>query len=92
MSETIPKEFTNIFSYPRLNSILMVEELIKKNSTLYSKKRIWEMLPKKMKYQTYCVIIDYLQYSNKIGVDKEKKIVWIDYKPNKELIQKGVEI
>ena len=28
-------------------------------------------------YQTYCVIIDYLLDSKKIGIDSEGKIAWI---------------
>lgn len=30
-----------------------------------------------MRYQTFNTIIEYLVYSNKIGIDNEKKIVWI---------------
>lgn len=66
-----------ILRYPRLDTILMVEEFIQKNSGEYSKKQVWERLPRKTMYQTYCTIIGYLEYSNKITFDREKKIVWI---------------
>ena len=76
----IPEMFENVFSYPQLDTILMVEKFIEEHSTMYKKKSLWENLPKKMKYQTYKVILDYLQYSNKIAIDKESKVVWIGYK------------
>lgn len=76
----IPSIFENVFSYPQLDTILMVEKFIEDNSAMYKKKSLWENLPKKMKYQTYKVILDYLQYSNKVAIDKENKVVWIGYK------------
>lgn len=66
-----------VLRYPRLDTILMVEEFIQKHSGKYTKKQVWDNLPKKMMYQTFCTVIDYLEYSNKIITDKEKKIVWI---------------
>ncbi len=88
----IPEMFENVFSYPQLDTILMVEKFIEKNSAIYKKKLLWESLPKKMKYQTFKVILDYLEYSHKIAFDKEKKIVWIGYEFNKKLIERGVEV
>ncbi|PIN78905.1 hypothetical protein COV16_05405 [Candidatus Woesearchaeota archaeon CG10_big_fil_rev_8_21_14_0_10_34_8] len=38
---------------------------------------IWGHLPKKMMYQTYCVIFDYLLNSMKMAKDKEGKVGWI---------------
>ena len=67
----------NILRYPRLDTVLMVEEFIKKHGGEYSKKRLWEELPKKMMYQTFSVVIDYLIVSGKIAVDREGKICWI---------------
>jgi hypothetical protein len=63
--------------YPRLDIVIMVEKYIYDNSGSYGKKQVWENLPKKMMYQTYSVIIDYLIYSGKITVDHEGKIAWI---------------
>lgn len=65
-----------ILHYPRLDSVLMVERLIYDTSGEFTKKGLWERLPKKMMYQTFSVIIDYLLYSNKIAVDREGKICW----------------
>ena len=65
--------------YPRLDTVLMVEKFIKENDGEYRKKQLWEALPKKMMYQTFSVIIDYLLISGKISVDAEGKIGWIFY-------------
>ena len=70
-------EIKKILHYPRLDSVLMVEKLIYNTSGAYTKKKLWEKLPKKMMYQTFSVIIDYLLYSNKIAVDKLGKIAWV---------------
>ena len=62
---------------PTLESVLMVEEIIKKHSGELGKYQMWRKLPRKMMYQTFQVIIDYLQYSRKIVIEKSGKIVWI---------------
>ena len=66
-----------ILHYPQLGTVLMVEEFIRKNSGEFKKRALWESLPKKMMYQTFCVIFDYLLESGKIAVDSEGKIGWI---------------
>ena len=65
--------------YPRLDTILMIEEFIKEKDGEYRKKQLWENLPKKMMYQTFSIAIDYLLVSGKISVDTEGKIGWIFY-------------
>ncbi|OQX19173.1 MAG: hypothetical protein BWK75_05930 [Candidatus Altiarchaeales archaeon A3] len=67
---------TQISQYPRLDEVLMVEEIIREHSGEFKKRRLWESLPEKVAYQTYCTIIDYLSGSQKIAVDKERKIGW----------------
>jgi len=74
--ETI-KEKKQILHYPQLDTVLMVESFIKGNGGEFKKKSLWEHLPKKMMYQTFCVIFDYLLYSGKIAVDKKGKVCWI---------------
>jgi len=69
----------NILRYPRLDTVLMVEEFIKEHDGEFKKRKLWESLPKKMMYQTFCVVIDYLLYSGKISIDNEDKIGWIYY-------------
>ena len=75
MKSSWPKQ--NILRYPRLDTVLMVEEFIRDHSGEYKKRRLWEHLPRKTMYQTFCVIFNYLSESGKIAVDKEGKIGWI---------------
>jgi hypothetical protein len=70
-------EIKKILHYPRLDSVLIVEKFIYDYSGEFTKKQIWEKLPKKMMYQTFSVIIDYLLYAKRIAVDSEGKIGWI---------------
>ncbi len=69
----------NILRYPRLDTVLMVEEFIKKHDGQYKRKELWKKLPKSMMYQTFQVILAYLFESNKISIDAEGKIGWIYY-------------
>ena len=74
-----------VLRYPRLDTVLMVEDFIKNNDSEFRKRKLWESLPKSMMYQTFCTIIDYLLYSHKISIDSERKIGWIYYP---ELVKK----
>lgn len=65
--------------YPRLDTVLALEEFIKEHDGEFKKKHLWNSLPKKMMYQTYSLILDYLIVSNKVSVDSEGKIGWIFY-------------
>ena len=73
------EDVKEILRYPRLDTVLMVELFVKEHDGEYKKSALWEKLPKKVIYQTFCVIIDYLLYSHKISIDAEGKIGWIYY-------------
>lgn len=78
---------------PTLDSIIMVEELMKKRSAEFTKYQLWQKLPKKMMYQTYCQVFDYLLNSGKIMITKDKKILWLyDPKGISKIIKSGVKI
>ena len=77
--------------YPTLDGILMVEEVLQHMN--YPKKtELWKALPKKMMYQTFCLIIDYLEQSGKIMIDKDSRLVWT-WNPRmiKKIQQAGVK-
>jgi len=74
-----------VLHYPNLDTVLMVEEFIKNNSGEYKKKALWEHLPRKVMYQTFNIILNYLYDSGKIAFDKDGKIAWIW---NPELVRK----
>ncbi len=75
MTQTLKQK--NILHYPQLDTVLMVEEFIREHSGEFKKRSLWENLPRKMMYQTFCVVFDYLLDSGKIAVDREGKIAWI---------------
>ncbi len=62
---------------PTLETILMVEKVIESKSGEFNRTELWKNLPKKVMWQTYLVIIDYLEQNNKIVADKDGKIIWI---------------
>ena len=65
-----------ILHYPRLDTVIMVEETIRKLVYYPTKTELWRELPKKVMYQTFCIIIDYLLSLGKIVIDKDR-IVWV---------------
>ena len=82
----------NILHYPKLDSILMVEKAIQK-SDYSTRMELWKSLPKQMQYQTFKLILEYLERSNKIMFE-EDKIVWIfaNNKKLNELIKGAVSV
>ena len=66
-----------ILHYPRLDTVIMVEETIKKMRHYPTRMELWKALPKKVMYQTFGMIIDYLLSIGKIMIDKDNRIVWI---------------
>ncbi|MBU0665791.1 MAG: hypothetical protein KKB65_05170 [Nanoarchaeota archaeon] len=65
-----------ILHYPRLDTILKVESIIKNTKELLSKNEIDRRLSKQIMRPTLNVILKYLEDSGKIAVLKEG-IVWI---------------
>jgi len=61
---------------PTLESVIMVEKTIEKYSQECGKYQLWKKLPKKMMYQTFQTILDYLEESGKIMIDKDGCIIW----------------
>ena len=62
---------------PRLDTVLMIEGTIEKYSGECGKFQLWKKLPKSVMYQTFLRVLEYLEYSNKIAIDKEGKLGWI---------------
>jgi len=74
---------SNILHSPTLESVKMVERTIKKYSQEYTKYQLWKKLPKKMMYQTFCVIFDYLVENNRIMIDKADGIIFWTWNPER---------
>ncbi len=62
---------------PTLDTVLMVENFIENNSGEYNRTEIWKNIPKKVMWQTFLVILEYLESINKIAIDREGKIAYI---------------
>lgn len=62
---------------PTLDTIRMVEDFIKEHSGEYRRRALWECLPRKVMYQTFKKIIEYLLESNKIAIDARGRVCWI---------------
>ena len=70
---------------PTLQTVLMVDEFIKKHSSEYTKTEIFRKLPKKVMWGTFQIIIKYLEESYRIAIEKDGKITYIW---NPELLEK----
>jgi hypothetical protein len=65
-----------VLHYPRLDTVIMVEETIRSLDFYPTRTELWRALPKKVMYQTFAMIIDYLEGLGKIIIDRDGKIVW----------------
>ena len=62
---------------PTLDTVLMIERTIEKYSGEFKRTELWKRLPRKVMWQTYLIVLDYLQSVNKIGIDRVGYIVYI---------------
>ena len=83
----------NILHYPKLDTILMIENAIQKSEDYLTRIELWKTLPKQMQYQTFKLILDYLERSNKIMFEGDK-IIWIfaNNKKLNELISRAISV
>lgn len=75
--------------YPNLQTVLMVEKFIKDNSMFYTKREIFNKLPKKMLWGTFKIIIDYLEGTLKITIEEDGIVTYIW---NPELLERIKEM
>ena len=83
---------TTVLHYPRLDTVLMVEEAIKKAEDYPTRTKLWKKLPKKVMYQTFKIVVDYLIQSRKVIVTKDDTLMWIfaDTPKARKLIDESV--
>ena len=62
---------------PTLNTVLMIEKTIKDYSGEFNKTQIWKKLPKKVMWQTYLIVLDYLLTVNRIAIDRNGTMGYI---------------
>jgi len=55
---------------PTLETVMMIERAIDKYSGEFNRTELWKKLPKKVMWQTFLIVLDYLQSINKIAIDR----------------------
>ena len=88
------KQVQKLEHSPTLNTVLMVEDLLKNmKESVITMAEIKKRVPKKINHNTLKVILEYLEKSNKIAVTM-KGITWIhNTNPNlKKAISTGLEL
>ncbi len=78
---------------PTLNTVLMVEETLKKADKQMTIAELKKEIPRKVMHNTLLQILDYLQISGKI-LFTSKGVIWIyeDRHRLEELLSKGLEV
>lgn len=62
---------------PRLDTLEMIEDTIRKEQYFESKTKLWKSLPRGVQYGTLGIALSYLERSNKITQNRDGSIVWI---------------
>ena len=70
-------ERNSIARSPTLQTVLMVEKFIDDNSGEFKKTELFNKLPKKVMWQTFQIIMEYLEEINKIIIERDGKVVYI---------------
>lgn len=94
MTKTIQIEQKESIKHsPNLNTVLMVEDVLREAKQVISIAELKRRLPKKVMHQTLMQILDYLQLSGKIVIGT-KGILWIyaDRKELEAMIKRGTEV
>ncbi|MBI5553870.1 MAG: hypothetical protein HY917_03975 [Candidatus Diapherotrites archaeon] len=68
---------TSILHYPRLDTVLMIEDAIRNADNYPKRTALWKKLPKKVMYQTYKTVIEYLIKSRKVMLTKDDRLMWV---------------
>ncbi len=66
----------NILHYPRLDTVIMVEDVLKDADVAISKSELQRRLPKQVMRQTLILILDYLKEKGVIMIGS-KGVLWI---------------
>jgi hypothetical protein len=89
----LQKKANNIFTRsPTLSTVLMIEKTIEEYSGEFNRTEIWKKLPKKVMWQTYLLVLDYLENINKIGFDRNGTIAYIWNPKLTKILSKRKEI
>lgn len=90
----IQKPIKKLVHWPTLNTVIMVEDTIKKsNESVVSVAELKRKLPRKVNHNTLLLILDYLERSGKIATSL-RGVTWVytDSSILRNLIKKGTEV
>ncbi len=93
MEQLQMKKNENLAHSPTLNTVLMVEDVLKEAGEVITVSELKRRLPKKVMHQTLIQVLDYLQLSGKIIIGT-KGILWI-YNESPKLrkaIEEGISV
>ncbi len=77
---------------PTLDTVLMIEKTIEKHSGELNRTQLWKKLPKKVMWQTYLLVLNYLESINKIAFDKNGILGYIWNPKLAKILKKRPEI
>jgi hypothetical protein len=81
-----------VLHYPRLDTVLMIEEVLKNAEVALSKSELLRRLPKQVMRQTLNVVLDYLEEKGVIMIGS-KGVLWVhNERPKmKKLLDSSIE-
>lgn len=62
---------------PTLDTVFMIERTMDKYSGEFNRTELWKKLPRKVMWQTYLIVLDYLQSINKVAIANNGVLVYI---------------
>ena len=78
---------------PKLNTIMMVEKAILDAEEYPTRMELWRSLPRRVQYQTFKRILDYLEASGKIAFN-DRRIIYtgVDNPMLRALLESSVRV
>ena len=89
VGDNMAKARTIVLHEPKLDTVLMVEKAIIDSEEYPTRTELWKCLPRRMQYQTFKRILDYLEASGKIAFDKRRIIYTGINNPKLEALMKS---
>jgi len=78
---------------PQLNTIMMVEKAILDAEEYPTRMELWRSLPKKVQYQTFKRILEYLEASGKIVFNRDRVIyTGVDNPKLRALLESSIRV
>ena len=62
---------------PTLDTVFMIERAVNEYSGEFNRTELWKKLPRKVMWQTYLIVLDYLQSINKVAIANNGVLVYI---------------